>query len=426
MTRIMFVCHGNICRSPMAEFIFKKLAADRGVSDQFEVASSATSDEEIWNGIGNPVYPPAKAELAKHGIDCGDKRAVQLTVEDGDKYDLFVCMDRYNLTNARMILGSKHAPKLRLLMSYTEHDRDVSDPWYTRYFDVAYTDIYDGCVGLLNRLEDEAAKNRGRLFVSRPNPNSKSTALSPCEMTPDDVDFEMSQGKDSEKLQISEMNQVSFEYFVEHYGDTYEELNFFKCQLISDFSPLAKLKNLKRVDIYWNIRADRLWDMSGNTALEQLSIKDCKKMTKNLALLNTGKTLKEVRICGSIFNNTPMSGLNVLDGMDCLETLGLHNIKLDSRNTDILSRLPALKSFNFDAGMFTTEEIAYMCAKYPHLSGRSLCAYNTEDAIMNDVRICGFRKPGLNLPDDQKRLDKYVAAFDALVEKYRKELNPDT
>ena len=154
MFRIMFVCHGNICRSPMAELIFQKLIAERRLSDQFIIASSATSDEEIWNGIGNPVYPPARAELAKHGIDCGDKRAVQLTAEDGDRYDLFICMDRRNVMNAKRILGSDHASKIRLLLSYTEHARDVSDPWYTRSFDVAYTDIYDGCVALLNHLTE--------------------------------------------------------------------------------------------------------------------------------------------------------------------------------------------------------------------------------------------------------------------------------
>ena len=88
---------------------------------------------------------------------------------------------------------------------------------------------------------------------------------------------------------------------------------------------------------------------------------------------------------------------------------------------DALDTLPALERFDFDAGMLTTEEIAWIVAKYPHLSGRALCAYNTVDAVLNDVRVCGFRKPGLDLPKDQKRLDRYVAQFNALVEKYRSE-----
>lgn len=153
MTRIMFVCHGNICRSPMAEFIFKKLAADRGVSDQFEVASSATSDEEIWNKIGNPVYPPAKAELAKHGIDCKGKRAVQLQKSDYCKYDLFIGMDSANIRNMHRILVGDPDQKIRKLMDYTPRKGDVADPWYSDRFDIAYRDIYDGCVGLLQALE---------------------------------------------------------------------------------------------------------------------------------------------------------------------------------------------------------------------------------------------------------------------------------
>ena len=88
--RVMFVCHGNICRSPMAEFIFKRMLEERGLSERFLVRSSATSTEEIWNGVGNPVYPPAKAELALHGISCEGKRAVQLCLADYEKYDLFV------------------------------------------------------------------------------------------------------------------------------------------------------------------------------------------------------------------------------------------------------------------------------------------------------------------------------------------------
>ena len=105
MKKIMFVCHGNICRSPMADFIFKRMVAERGLETEFEIRSSATSTEEIWNGIGNPVYPPAKAELAKHGISCDGKRAVQLQKSDYEKYDLFVGMDSANIRNMQRILG---------------------------------------------------------------------------------------------------------------------------------------------------------------------------------------------------------------------------------------------------------------------------------------------------------------------------------
>ena len=150
--RIMFVCHGNICRSPMAEFIFKTLAKERGVGELFEVASSATSTEEIWNGIGNPVYPPARAELEKHGIGCEGKRAVQLQRTDYGAYDLFIGMDHANLRNMHRILGGDSEGKCALLMDYTARPGDVADPWYSDRFDITYRDISEGCHGLLEHL----------------------------------------------------------------------------------------------------------------------------------------------------------------------------------------------------------------------------------------------------------------------------------
>ena len=152
MTKIMFVCHGNICRSPMAEFIFKDLAAKRGVKDQFVIASSATSTEEIWNGVGNPVYPPAKAELAKHGLSCAGKRAVQLQKSDYNKYDLFIGMDSANIRNMLRIFGGDPDEKVHKLMDYTDRGGDVADPWYSERFDVAYRDIFEGCTSLLDAV----------------------------------------------------------------------------------------------------------------------------------------------------------------------------------------------------------------------------------------------------------------------------------
>ena len=153
MTRIMFVCHGNICRSPMAEFIFKDLITKQGIEHNFFVSSSATSTEEIWGDVGNPVYPPAKAELKKHGITCDGKRAVQLKKSDYDQYDLFVAMDSMNIRNIGRIFGSDPDGKVHKLMDYTDRKGDVADPWYSGQFDVAYRDIYEGCVALLERLK---------------------------------------------------------------------------------------------------------------------------------------------------------------------------------------------------------------------------------------------------------------------------------
>ena len=152
MVKILFVCHGNICRSPMAEFIFKDLVRKCGRAEEFEVASCATSREEIWNGVGNPVYPPAREELAKHGIACAGKRAVQLTKADYNHYDFLIGMDENNIRNMMRILGADPEGKVRKLMDYTGRGGDVADPWYSDRFDIAYRDIKEGCKALLEHL----------------------------------------------------------------------------------------------------------------------------------------------------------------------------------------------------------------------------------------------------------------------------------
>lgn len=151
--KILFVCHGNICRSPMAEFILKEMVEKRGVADAFYIDSAATSTEEIYHGIGNPVYPPAKAELKKHGISCEGKRAVQLTKEDYEKYDYLIGMDSYNIKNMLRILGGDKEKKVKRLLDYTKEPRDISDPWYSGKFDVTYKDIKEGCEAFLEFVE---------------------------------------------------------------------------------------------------------------------------------------------------------------------------------------------------------------------------------------------------------------------------------
>ena len=144
MIKILFVCHGNICRSPMAEFIMKSLVEKQGVGDQFQIASAATSTEEI----GNPVYPPARRMLAAHGISCAGKTARQITLRDYTEYDLLICMDRYNLRNMTRFFGGDPAGKFRLLLEPDE----VADPWYSGDFETTYTDILRGCKMLLSEL----------------------------------------------------------------------------------------------------------------------------------------------------------------------------------------------------------------------------------------------------------------------------------
>lgn len=148
MIKIMFVCHGNICRSPMAEFIMKKIVKDNNMENLFHIESSATSTEEI----GNPVYPPAERILAEHGISCSGKFARQMTFADYKNFDYIIAMDYNNLRNIDRIIGSDTDNKVHLLMYYTGNQRSVSDPWYTRDFQTAYDDINEGCKALFSHI----------------------------------------------------------------------------------------------------------------------------------------------------------------------------------------------------------------------------------------------------------------------------------
>lgn len=152
MTKILFVCHGNICRSPMAEFIMRSLAASARLEREFYIASAATSSEEL----GNPVYPPARRKLAEHGIGCSGKTARRMTSADYDEFDLLIGMDGANMRNMQRICGGDARHKLHKLTEYCGRpEDDVADPWYTDDFDAAWDDIYAGCRGLLNALAPE-------------------------------------------------------------------------------------------------------------------------------------------------------------------------------------------------------------------------------------------------------------------------------
>ena len=155
MIKVLFVCHGNICRSPMGEYIMKDLVAKAGREKEFRIASAAVSREEL----GNPVYPPAQKELSKHGITCEGKRAVQVRREDYAAYDYLLCMDGNNIRHLLRILGGDPEGKVHRFMEPTARGGDVADPWYTDRFDITYRDIEEGCEAWLDRLIPEA---RGR------------------------------------------------------------------------------------------------------------------------------------------------------------------------------------------------------------------------------------------------------------------------
>ena len=148
MIKILFVCHGNICRSPMAEFVMKDLAGRAGLSDRIRVASAATSREEL----GNPVYPPARRKLLEHGIQSDGKTARQMLKSDYEAFDLLIGMDQANLRNMKRICGGDPEGKMRLLMEYTDRPGEVADPWYTGDFDATWRDVLEGCRGLLEHI----------------------------------------------------------------------------------------------------------------------------------------------------------------------------------------------------------------------------------------------------------------------------------
>ena len=148
MVKILFVCHGNICRSPMAEFLLKSMVEEKGISNQFYIASAATSTEEI----GNPVHYGTRKKLSEYGISCKGKYAVQMTRADYDRYDYLLGMDQWNIRNMQRIAGKDEQGKIRRLLDFTDHPRDIADPWYTGNFDITYEDIREGCEALLRYL----------------------------------------------------------------------------------------------------------------------------------------------------------------------------------------------------------------------------------------------------------------------------------
>ena len=149
--KILFVCHGNICRSPIAEFVMKRLIMDAGMEDQFYIESAATSTEEI----GNPVYPPARRKLAEHGISCAGKTARQITRQDYQKFDYLIGMDDANLRNMKRFYNNDPEGKISLLMDYTNRPGSVADPWYTGDFEATWIDVLEGCTELLKHLQNQ-------------------------------------------------------------------------------------------------------------------------------------------------------------------------------------------------------------------------------------------------------------------------------
>ncbi|MDY6367145.1 MAG: low molecular weight protein-tyrosine-phosphatase [Clostridia bacterium] len=154
MINVLFVCYGNICRSPMAEFLFKKFVSEKGESENFYIESAATSSEEV----GNPVYPPARRILNSRGIDCSFKRARKIKDADYENFDYIICMDKMNeMALKSFFYGDKHNKVFKML-DFTDNPREVADPWYTGDFDKTYNDIMEGINGFYGYLKNNCKK----------------------------------------------------------------------------------------------------------------------------------------------------------------------------------------------------------------------------------------------------------------------------
>ena len=160
MIKVLFICHGNICRSPLAEFVLKHMVEQRGLQGQFEIASAATSTEECWGGRGNPIYPPAQDELRRHGIGKTNytnylsKRARQVTKADYEYYDYILCAESVNIRNTIRITGEDYQNKIKLMLDYSDRPRNIADPWYSGDFSTAWRDVEEGCSSFLKYLEE--------------------------------------------------------------------------------------------------------------------------------------------------------------------------------------------------------------------------------------------------------------------------------
>ena len=153
--KILFICHGNICRSPMAEFVMKDIVKREGLEDKFYIESAATHTDNIYNGVGDPVYPPARKKLAEHGISCAGKTARLITKKDKDVFDYLICMDSANVRNVTRVMGQDAEPKISLFLEYAGEHRDISDPWYTGDFEATWQDVKKSGEAFLTYLKEQ-------------------------------------------------------------------------------------------------------------------------------------------------------------------------------------------------------------------------------------------------------------------------------
>lgn len=247
-----------------------------------------------------------------------------------------------------------------------------------------------------------------------------SGALAP--LTPDEIDFEMDASPRSKQvLNLNRVTQAGLEHFVLKYGSTYRGIYLTWSSAVKDLSPLGDLSALEFACIS-DCRCERLWDMKGNKNLRILIVDSCKKMTETPSLLETAPALGIIWYLVGSETTYAMSSMQGFSNLPAVKEIRLQDIRLKDHNLDFLATIPTLETFDFPANLFTTNEIAWMKAKYPDLCGEFLRAYGPAYYSSTSwVRVSGSRKPEFRLPEDQERLDKYVRAFDDLVAQYRQE-----
>lgn len=237
-------------------------------------------------------------------------------------------------------------------------------------------------------------------------------------LTPDDVDAALQEREDISLLQASGLNQASFEYLISRYGDRLKTIYFFSSPDIRDFSPLSALPLLENVLIFWNRKAETLWDMSNNTGLRGIQISASKRLLLGLDALATAPHLEEIRLNGDILTNHTIQDFFVFERCGSLKRLSLLGLNVQDGTMEPLLRLVNLEIFDFDPSFFTLDQIALLKAKLPSTEGMSLCAYQHDGE--DKARVNGKRMPTLKLPQQQKRLDEYTVKFEELVREYRR------
>jgi hypothetical protein len=237
-------------------------------------------------------------------------------------------------------------------------------------------------------------------------------------ITKDDIDLEMQFHQNTPIIKVSGLNQGGFDYFISTYGKHFKSIYFFGCKDIRDLSSLSQLQRIEYILFAWIQKSDKLWDMNNNYCLRGIQINDAKKVMLNLAMIPSAPNLEEIRLGGAIVTNHEIQDLSIFQECKKLRRLSLLGLTLTTNNIIPLTKIPALEILDYEPNFLETEQIAYLVAMLPKVTGMSMCAYN-DYSFTSDIKVCGKGKPSLNIPKQQHLLNKYIKEFEDLVRKYK-------